>query len=165
MFDYFYSFHSVLVSEFRQGYRVSCFCSAPTRSWTGLSKRQPADFSTLVRKYLGATVSVVRNQLTAVRSAFFSFFFFFPQRPEMSRSNEYIAFPLWLSGKESTCNAGDVSSIHWSGRSPGEGNGNPLQYSCLKKSHGQRSLASYNPWVTKESEAELHDRMTKQQQQ
>ena len=39
--------------------------------------------------------------------------------------------PRWLSGKESTCNAGDVSSIPGSGRSPGRGNGKPLQYSCL----------------------------------
>ena len=39
--------------------------------------------------------------------------------------------PWWLSGKESTCNAGDVSSILGSGRFPEEGNGHPLQYSCL----------------------------------
>ena len=39
--------------------------------------------------------------------------------------------PRWLSGKESACDAGDVGSIPGSGRSPGEGNGNPLQYSCL----------------------------------
>ena len=41
----------------------------------------------------------------------------------------------WLSGKESTCNAGatgDVGLIPGSGRSPGEGNGNPLQDSCLE---------------------------------
>ena len=37
-------------------------------------------------------------------------------------------------GKESTCNAGDQGSIPGSGQSPGEGNGNPLQYSCLEKS-------------------------------
>ena len=35
-------------------------------------------------------------------------------------------------GKESACRAGDPSSIPGSGRSPGEGNGNPLQYSCLE---------------------------------
>ena len=35
-------------------------------------------------------------------------------------------------GKEFTCNAGDWSSIPGSGRSPGEGNGNPFQYSCLE---------------------------------
>ena len=49
----------------------------------------------------------------------------------------------WLSGKESACNAGDAGDaglIPGSGRSPGGGNGNPLQYSCLEKIHGQRSL-------------------------
>ena len=35
-------------------------------------------------------------------------------------------------GKESACNAGDLGSIPGSGRSPGEENGNPLQYSCLE---------------------------------
>ena len=35
-------------------------------------------------------------------------------------------------GKESACNSGEPGSIPGSGRSPGEGNGNPLQYSCLK---------------------------------
>ena len=37
-------------------------------------------------------------------------------------------------GKESTCNAGDLGSIPGSGRSPGEGHDNPLQYSCLGNS-------------------------------
>ena len=40
--------------------------------------------------------------------------------------------PRWLSGKESTCQAGDEHSVSGLGRSPGEGNGNPLQYSCLE---------------------------------
>ena len=43
-------------------------------------------------------------------------------------------------------NAGDlrdVGSIPELGRSPGEGNGNPPQYSCLEKPHGQRSLVGY----------------------
>ena len=40
--------------------------------------------------------------------------------------------PRWLSGKESSYNAGDTGSIPRLGRSPGEGNGNPLQYSCLE---------------------------------
>ena len=38
----------------------------------------------------------------------------------------------WLRGKESARNAGDVGLIPGSGRSPGEGNSNPLQYSCLE---------------------------------
>ena len=37
----------------------------------------------------------------------------------------------WHSGKEPACNAADPSSIPGLGRSPGEGNGNPLQCSCL----------------------------------
>ena len=40
--------------------------------------------------------------------------------------------PWWLSGKESACNAGVPGSIPGSGRSPGGGHGNPLQYSCLE---------------------------------
>ena len=40
-------------------------------------------------------------------------------------------FPAGSNGKESACNARDVSSVPGSGRFPGEGNGNPLQYSCL----------------------------------
>ena len=42
-----------------------------------------------------------------------------------------LVFPSWLSGKESGCSVGDVGSIPGSGRSPGEGNSSPLQYSCL----------------------------------
>ena len=41
------------------------------------------------------------------------------------------ALPCWLSGKESAGNAGAVGLIPGSGRSSGEGNDNPLQYSCL----------------------------------
>ena len=38
------------------------------------------------------------------------------------------------AGKESACNMGGLTSIPGSGRSPGEGNGNPLQHSCLENS-------------------------------
>ena len=55
-------------------------------------------------------------------------------------------------GKESACNAGDMGSIPGWGRSPGEGNGNPLQYSGLDNPHGQRSLVGYSPWGRKESD-------------
>ena len=41
-------------------------------------------------------------------------------------------FPGGSVGKESTCDAGDVGLIPELGRSPGEGNGDPLQYSCLE---------------------------------
>ena len=56
----------------------------------------------------------------------------------------------WFSGKESACDAGDMCLIPGLGRSPGRGHGNPLQYSCLEKPHGQRSLAGYSPWGRRE---------------
>ena len=43
-----------------------------------------------------------------------------------------MGFPGGSAGKESACNVGDLGSIPELGRSPGEGNGNPLQYSCLE---------------------------------
>ena len=41
-------------------------------------------------------------------------------------------------------------SVPGSGRSPGGGHGNSLQYSCLKNPHGQRSLVGYSPWGHKD---------------
>ena len=43
-----------------------------------------------------------------------------------------IGFPDVLDGKESACNAGDLGLVPGSGRYPGGGYGNPLQYSCLE---------------------------------
>jgi len=45
-----------------------------------------------------------------------------------------LDFPGGSDGKEYACNAGDLGLIPGSGRSPGEGNGNPLHYSCLENS-------------------------------
>ena len=45
-----------------------------------------------------------------------------------------LGFPGGSEGKASACNAGDKDSIPGSGRSPGGGNGNPLQYPCLENS-------------------------------
>ena len=60
--------------------------------------------------------------------------------------------PWWLSGKESACHVGDLGSISGLGRSPGEGHGNPLQYSCLENPMDKKSLAGYSPKGRKESE-------------
>ena len=63
---------------------------------------------------------------------------------------------IWgFSGKESTCNSGatgNVGSILGSGRSPGGGNGKPLQYSCLENSMDRGALVGYSPGVCKESD-------------
>ena len=48
-----------------------------------------------------------------------------------------MGFPGSSNGKESACNAGDPGSVPGLGRTPGEGHGNPLQYSCLRATiHG-----------------------------
>ena len=52
-------------------------------------------------------------------------------------------FPDDSDGNESACNAGDLGSLLALGRSPGEGNGNPLQYSCLGNSTDRGTL-----WAT-----------------
>ena len=55
-----------------------------------------------------------------------------------------MGFPDGSDGKGSTCNVGDLDSFPGLGRFPGEGHGNPLQYSCLENPHRQRSLADYS---------------------
>ena len=63
-----------------------------------------------------------------------------------------FGFPRWLSGKESTCiagNARDSGSIPGSGRSPEGGNGNPLQYSCVENPMGRGAWQATVHRVTK----------------
>ena len=61
-------------------------------------------------------------------------------------------FPDGSDGKVSAYHARGLGLIPGSGRSSGEGNGNPFQYSCLEKSHGQRSLVGYSAWGRKQSD-------------
>ena len=61
------------------------------------------------------------------------------------RDTRLCRLPGGLDGKESACNAEGLGSIPGWGRSPGEGHGNPLQYSCLENPHGPRSLEGYSP--------------------
>ena len=49
-----------------------------------------------------------------------------------------MGFSGGADGKEAACNVGDLGSIPRSGRSPGEGTGNPLQYSCLENPMDRR---------------------------
>ena len=58
--------------------------------------------------------------------------------------------PWWLNGKESTCNVGDAGLIFGSERSPGEGNGNPLQYSSLGNAMDRGAWRATAHEVTKE---------------
>ena len=52
--------------------------------------------------------------------------------------------------------ARDSGLIPGLGRSPGVGNGNPLQYSCLENPMDKKSLAGYSPWSHKKSDATEH---------
>ena len=74
-------------------------------------------------------------------------------------------FPWWFNGKKKKkkplANARDMGLIPGLGRSPGEGSGNPLQYSCLGNPMDRRSLVGYSPWGLKRVE---HNLWTKQQQ-
>ena len=64
--------------------------------------------------------------------------------------NRIRGFPGGSDGKESACNAVDPGLVPESGRPPGEGNGHPLQYSCLENSVNKRAW-----WVTDHGVAEL----------
>ena len=59
---------------------------------------------------------------------------------------------MWLSGKEFSCSTGDMSFILGSGRFPGEGNGNLLQYSCLGNPMDRGAWQAYSHWGHKESD-------------
>ena len=59
----------------------------------------------------------------------------------------FLGFPGGSDGKESTCNEGDLGSIPGLGRSPGEGNDYPLQYSGLENS------MDFSPWGRKQSDS------------
>ena len=63
-----------------------------------------------------------------------------------------LGFPGGPAGKQSTCSAGDPGSIPGSGRSPGEWNGYPLQYSCLENPMDRGVWQATVHGVTKESD-------------
>ena len=71
--------------------------------------------------------------------------------PKISRG-----FPVGSDGKVSACNAGDIGSIPGLRRSPGEGNGYTLQYSCLENSMDRGAWRTIVHGVAK-SETQLRD--------
>ena len=77
--------------------------------------------------------------------------------PFVSQFSIQLGLPCSSNGKESACNVGDQGSIPGSGRSSGEWNGNPLQYSCLKNSIDREAWRATVRGVTKRLR---HDWMT-----
>ena len=67
-----------------------------------------------------------------------------------------MGFPSSTEGKASACNAGDLGSIPGLGRSPGEGNGYPLHYSCLRNPMDREAWQGTVHGVTK-SQTRLSD--------
>ena len=67
-----------------------------------------------------------------------------------------MGFPGGSGGKVSACNAGDPGSIPGSGRSPGDGNGNALQYLCLENPMNKGAWRTTVQGVTK-SQTQLSD--------
>ena len=68
----------------------------------------------------------------------------------------FPGFPGGSDGKESVCDAEDPASVPGSGRSPGEGNGNPLQYSCPENSMDRGAWGTVVHGVVK-SQTQLSD--------
>ena len=99
-----------------------------------------------VDMYSGCSVTSELNS-RFFRVVFKKLFLFLPYLPTYKRP------PSWGSGKNlpsSAGDTGDMGSIPGSGRSPGGGNGSPLQHSSLGKSCGQRNLVCYSPLDCKE---------------
>ena len=84
--------------------------------------------------------------------SFFFFFFFFGGYTQ--KCNCWVIWLLWpmTYNYESTCSVGDLGLIPGQGKTPRGVHDNPLQYSCLENSHGQRSLVGYSPWGHTESD-------------
>ena len=74
----------------------------------------------------------------------------FKKKKKITPLSHITGLPQWLRGKESTYQAGDASSIPGLERSPGEGNGNLLQYSCLGNPMGRGTWRATVHGVTKE---------------
>ena len=75
---------------------------------------------------------------------------------EKSHSHLVMGFPNGSVGKESACNAGEPGSVPECGRYTGEGDGNPLQYSCLGNSMDRGAWWATAHGVTK-SQTQLSD--------
>ena len=111
-------------------------------------------------QWLDLTISPWIRNLLSVPKAMISFFpkillslvyhnsrFFLEFQPAQIQIYIYMDFPDGSVAKESACNARDLGLIPGLGRSPLGRHGNTLQYSCLEKPHGQRSLVGYSPGV------------------
>ena len=73
-----------------------------------------------------------------------------PLEKDRLPSQVFLGLPGGSDGEESAFNEGYLASIPGLGRPPGRGHRDPVQFSCLENTHGQRSLVDYSPWGCKE---------------
>ena len=93
-------------------------------------------------------------QRSSLRSSGLPLFYFRGLFSSLSFSHRHfeLLFPGGSDGKAFACNAGDLGSIPGLGRSPGEGNGSPLQYSCLENAWTEEPGRLLCPWGCNESD-------------
>ena len=99
-----------------------------------LEKGMATHSSVLAWSYISWTVEPARLQSMG------------SQRVRHNWATTTLGFPGGSDSKEFAFIVGDLGLIPGLGRSPGGGNGSPLQYSCLENLPGQRSLMGYSPW-------------------
>ena len=111
---------------------------------------------TSLKKWASLVVQLVKNP-PAMQETLVRFWVRdIPWRRDRLPALAFFGFPFGSAGKESTCNAGDLGSIPGLGSSPGEGNGYPLQHSCLENSKDRGAWQATVDRVTK-SQIRLRD--------
>ena len=120
------------------------FAWVPLQNWDPVNASRQKVWAPLDFLLLGVTVAhCLMSEVDSYVFVQFSRFFY------GGRASLVPGFPGGSDSKASACNAGVLGWIPVSGRSPGEGNGHPLQYSCLEDPM-QRRLVGYSPWGCKE---------------
>ena len=107
-------------------------------------------------------LSLIMLGITKKENLFFPSFFnirnvrlFWRNKVDFFPNKGSLGLLRWLSGKSQTANVGDARDngfSPWVGKIPWRRKWQPTPISCLGKSHGQRSLAGYSPWGSKESD-------------
>ena len=129
------------------GSTVPGVLQARTLEWVAISFSNAGKWKVKMK-----SLSRVRPSATPWTAAF--------QAPPSMGFFSVMELPRWLSGKESACQCKRHRLIPALGRSAGEGNDNPFQYSCLVNSMDRGAWWGYSPWGRKRVG---HDSATKQQ--
>ena len=148
-------------------YTGGCYTGSPPYPWAHIRIQSTSDLHSIY-KYLHNIYNYLHNIYTVLGIKWQPTPVFLPGEPHRWRSlvgyspwgckeldtteRLHFHFPLRLSCNESTCNTGAVDLIPGSGRSPGGGNGNPLQHSCLENLMDRGAWQATVHGVAKESD-------------